>query len=488
MKMKKKIASVLAAIVFGSVSAISFAEISAIEASSAGQTWTDENGVTWNNPFDIRDDSDYSITIENAKVNGKNKAAVKISGIPGDIFSHNFEWRTEKDEVGNYTAQTFDGFITTIDIGNQILTFKYMQDANGVPLCEIRENKPLGIVAAVNDYQFCYIYYADSSLSPDVNAKIVDNGGKKALIAYIDDDNLINMLTSKEDTTAMTFACLFSEKGEANSISQVPIKFMISSKDGLIEDRSYFWKERVKITNNLNVYEMNEPETSSSAASPPQTSSSAASTPQTSSSAMSKPETSSSEVSKPTTSVPTASAPADSASANSSYVSSDNENKSEIIDVTIKSVDSENGLSGVELEKQVFGDSNSTWAQTEKIEFTSDKLFSVRYTAADGSTKTLGEKAEGRAANDGIWNTAWTLDTSLMSKDKPSAKLISKDGTADITAKVYVKTDAKKPSDSDGESESSSTSDNKKPIIIAVVIVSVVLAAGAVIVISKKRK
>lgn len=151
--------------------------------------------------------------------------------------------------------------------------------------------------------------------------------------------------------------------------------------------------------------------------------------------------------------------------------------KQETIDATLKNVDSKDGLSGAALEKQLFGDSGWTWEQVEKIEFTSDKLFSVRYTAADGSTKTLGEKAEGRAANDGIWNTAWTLDTSLISKDKPFVKLIAKDGTADITAKVYIKKDAQKPADSD-----------QKPTGAALAIFPVVLAAGAVIVISKKRK
>lgn len=156
---------------------------------------------------------------------------------------------------------------------------------------------------------------------------------------------------------------------------------------------------------------------------------------------------------------------------------SDTEGKQETIAATLKGVDSKEGLSGAALEKQIFGDSGWTWGQAEKIEFASDKLFSVQYTAADGSTKTLGEETAARAEDDGIWNTAWTLDTSLMSKEKPFVKLIAKDGTADITAKVYIKMNAEKPSNSD-----------QKPTGIALAIAPVVLAAGAVIVISKKRK
>lgn len=179
-----------------------------------------------------------------------------------------------------------------------------------------------------------------------------------------------------------------------------------------------------------------------------------------------------------TTSDPTTSEPTSSDPTTSSAVPGDTDKpaEQETLDATLKNVDSKDGLSGASLEKQLFGDSGWTWGQVEKVEFTSDKLFSVQYTAADGSTKTLGETAA-RAENDGIWNTAWTLDTSLMSKDKPSVKLIAKDGTADITAKVYIKKDAQKPSNSD-----------QKNTGIALAIAPIVLAASVVIVASKKRK
>ena len=104
-------------------------------------------------------------------------------------------------------------------------------------------------------------------------------------------------------------------------------------------------------------------------------------------------------------------------------------------------------------------------------------MFSVQYTAADGTNKTLGEQTAARAEDDGIWNTEWTFDTSLMSKDKPFVKLIAKDGTADITAKLYIKKDAEKPSNSDQKSTG-----------IALATAPAVLAASAVVAVSKKRK
>lgn len=188
----------------------------------------------------------------------------------------------------------------------------------------------------------------------------------------------------------------------------------------------------------------------------------------------SDPATSTSTTSNPTTSSTVTSNPATSDSAPNAPDSSD---KQETISATLKSVDSKNGLSGEQLEKQLFGDSGWTWQQVEKIEFASDKLFSVQYTAADGRNKTLGEQTDAGAADGGIWNTEWTLDISLMSKNKPFVKLIAKDGTADITAKLYIKKDAEKPSNSDQKSTG-----------IALATAPAVLAASAVVAVSKKRK
>lgn len=129
------------------------------------------------------------------------------------------------------------------------------------------------------------------------------------------------------------------------------------------------------------------------------------------------------------------------------------------------------------LDERLFGDSGWTWGQVEKIEFSSEELFSVQYKNDNGDWVKLGDEAAARTAADGIWNTAWTLDTSEMAKDNKYAKVIAKDGTADITAKVYIKKDAQKPVNGD-----------QKPTGVALAIAPVVLAAGAVIVISKKRK
>lgn len=153
----------------------------------------------------------------------------------------------------------------------------------------------------------------------------------------------------------------------------------------------------------------------------------------------------------------------------------DTEQKQEILEVTLKNVDSENGIEGEALDKLLFGDSGWTWEQVDRIVFTSDKLFSVRYKNNSGDWVTLNDKPAIKADEANIWSTLWVLDASVMGKDK-IAKVIAKDGTADITAKIYIKKGAEKPSGSDN-----------KPTGIALAIAPVVLAAGAVIVISKKR-
>ena len=221
-------------------------------------------------------------------------------------------------------------------------------------------------------------------------------------------------------------------------------------------------------------------DTSEPTTSEPTTSDPATSTSTTSDPATSDPATSTSTTSNPTTSNPTTSSTVTSnpATSDSATNAPDSSDKQETISATLKSVDSENGLSGEELEKQLFGDSGWTWQQVEKIEFDSDKLFSVQYTAADGTNKTLGEQTDAGAADDNIWATAWTLDISLMSKNKPFVKLIAKDGTVDIKAKYYIKKNAEKPS----------AGGDQKPTGIALAIAPVVLAASAVVAASKKKK
>lgn len=149
-----------------------------------------------------------------------------------------------------------------------------------------------------------------------------------------------------------------------------------------------------------------------------------------------------------------------------------------VLEVTLKNVDSEKGIEGEALDKLLFGDSGWTWNEVEKIEFTSDDLFSVSYKAEDGWV-TLGEAiASDRAGDDDIWSTAWTLLTADMAKKDKSAKVIAKDGTINVTAKVYIKTGAEKPADGA----------DQQPTGIALATAPVILAAGFVIIAAKKRK
>ena len=175
---------------------------------------------------------------------------------------------------------------------------------------------------------------------------------------------------------------------------------------------------------------------------------------------------------KPETSEP-ASKPAE-----STVTPGGSEKAQEILDVTLKNVDSENGIEGAALDELLFGESGWTWDQVEKIEFSSEELFSVQYKDDNGDWVKLGDEAATRAAANGIWNTAWTLDPSEMAKDNKYAKVIAKEGIVDVTAKIYIKKGAEKPS----------SGSDQAPTGIALAIAPVVLAAGAVIVISKKRK
>ena len=184
--------------------------------------------------------------------------------------------------------------------------------------------------------------------------------------------------------------------------------------------------------------------------------------------------------SEPATSQPAASEPA-SKPAESTVVPGGSEKAQEILDATLKNVDSKSGIEGEALDKLLFGDSGWNWEQVEKVEFSSKELFSVQYKNDSGDWVKLGDDTAARAAADGIWNTAWTLNTSEMAKDNKYAKVIAKDGTVDVTAKVYIKKDAEKPSDGNSGSD-------QQPTGIALAIAPIVLAASAATVFVKKKK
>ena len=107
-------------------------------------------------------------------------------------------------------------------------------------------------------------------------------------------------------------------------------------------------------------------------------------------------------------------------------------------EVIIPKVSSTKGIDGNNLNKILFDEAGQTWAQVDCIIFTSNSLFSVQYTGVDGKTHTLG--ADEQRADDGsIWSTEWTLETSRMSRKKNYVKLISKDGFAEIRARIFLK-------------------------------------------------
>lgn len=416
MKMRKMAAAALAAVVAaGSVSAVSFAE-------------TDE----------IREDSKYEITLEKEIVDGEEKAAVIFKGLPKEAFTFNYA-HTHETILGKHN-------------GKNVIQVR-RPDFNGVRVI-IGDNDSQLRFFYINTYKDeldKYIFEWEASNNPYSDNQetypmtFKEDGDTITLTAYLDLENaILKDLSTEEKVVATTYVDLFGgsiscydddndghisddeEKFSWISVGDcgeyVPIysneKIALHTSDKLDATA----KERVKITNNLN-------------------------------------------------------APAESDPTESTVIPGGSEKAQEILDATLKNVDSKNGIEGEALDKLLFGDSGWTWGQVEKIEFTSDKLFSVQYTAADGSTKTLGEQTAARAEDEGVWNTEWTLDTSLLSKDKPFVKLIAKDGTADITAKVYIKKDAQKPTNTD-----------QKGTGIALAIAPVILAAGAVIVISKKRK
>ncbi len=458
-KRKLLCAALAAMLVCGSVSTVSFAETAATEESTTEQTWTDEDGITWKNPFEIREEeSKYSITLENAVVDGKEKVAVKLSGLPKEMFTYDFDFRMDDPNNSNrYYYQKLKGFYTTIDIDNKFLCFRYNQDITGAITCNIVK------VWAYNpanydiiDYTHNYLiilddFYLDyNDQFPTADAQIIEGGDALSLVAYVDDDELVEALTLKNQVTVFVGADIngtYASYSDNNAPGTYGILNYIYS-DGTIVvdpfDRAEPCKENVKVTNNLNTAD----ETSNTS------------------------EPTSSDTSKPTESTVTPGGTDPVSEPDSST------NEQTVLEVTLKNVDSENGIEGTKLDELLFGESGWTWDQVEKIVFTSDKLFSVQYTAVDGSTKTLGEEEAARTAAGGIWNTEWTLDTSLMSKNKSFVKLIAKDGTADIKATIYIKKDAAKPS-TDGDQANTG---------IALAIAPIALAASVVIVASKKKK
>ena len=297
---------------------------------------------------------------------------------------------------------------------------------------------------------------------------IKEDGDTMTLTAYLDDDNaILKDLLAKEKIVATTYADLYGSGGSyrdsnndghisadeqddwievGDAWEYVPIYSDEKIKLHTSDKKDATAKERVKITNNLNAPAESEPNTSEPALDPTES-----------------------------TVIPGGTDPA------AKPGGSDKPANQDIIEVTLKNVDSENGIEGEALDKLLFGDSGLTWEQVEKIEFSSDDLFSVQFSTDNGGWRKLGEEVAARADDENIWNTVWTLNTSEMAKDKKFAKVIAKDGIIDVTAKVYIKSNAEKPSDGNSGSD-------QQPTGIALAIAPVVLAASAAIVVFKKKK
>lgn len=173
--------------------------------------------------------------------------------------------------------------------------------------------------------------------------------------------------------------------------------------------------------------------------------------------------------------------------------------KPDVTETVIKGVDKGKGVEGDALNEILFGDSGKTWADVEKVEFTSDGLFSLQFSTTNetaGTTWfTMGkdEVPAARADDDKQWATSWTItenEMALFDTTKNGGayvKVIAKDEPVDIKVNVSFKADAPKPDDS---SNTETPGNNNPNTGIALAIAPAILAAGAVVVVStaKKRK
>ena len=173
--------------------------------------------------------------------------------------------------------------------------------------------------------------------------------------------------------------------------------------------------------------------------------------------------------------------------------------KPDVTETVIKGVDKAKGVEGDALNEILFGDSGKTWADVEKVEFTSDGLFSLQFSTTNetaGTTWfTMGkdEVPAARADDDKQWATSWTItenEMALFDTTKNGGawvKVIAKDEPVDIKVNVSFKADAPKPDDS---SNTETPGNNNPNTGIALAIAPAILAAGAVVVVStaKKRK
>lgn len=429
MKFRKTAAAVLAAVMaVGTVSAVSHAA-------------TTDN--------EIRENSKYEIILEKTIVDGEEKAAVIFKGLPKEVFTFEYAHRDEHLQ-GEYEGTKV---IWVSEFDNRFSVYVEFGEEDG----DLRMTAFPQETGNEHKWVAWNGKYGDNREEYPIISK--EEGDTITLTVDLDLNNpKLKDLASKDKTVVTTYVEIHgwgsnyydtnndghisdneeNENGWAGFTGDANEDVPIYSNEKIKLHTSDKWnataKESVKITNNLNV-----PETSEPASEPVESTVTPGST-------------------------DTVSAP------------ESGTNEQTVLEVTLKNLDSENGIEGAALDKQLFGDSGWTWNEVEKIEFTSDKPFSVQFAVDNDGWKTLGEEAA-RDAIDGKWNTEWTLNASEMAKNKKYAKVIAKEGTTDVKATVYIKQGAVKPS-----------ADGQKPTGITLAIAPVVLTAGAAIVLLKKRK
>ena len=528
--------------------------------------------------IEIRKNSSYKITLENAIVNGEKMIAVTLENIPKELLEHEWDYTSESVWTETRTVAPNFPFAIMIETENNFITFlpnKYSPEND----CYIYGNYS-DFMQNSSDFNSAFpaVYSAKNDLdAAQFPCERIENNKTFSFTAYIapESETVKDFLVS-EKVLVFAYAELVEVYMSADGFGMGEnTREICVASDGTIIDEPQFddsgklienrgndihFKERVTVVNKLPKVEESEPEsssTSSSSTSKPEqitsqsnsassstansTSSSAQTLPEISLPEFSIPDVNFSDWSIPEFSFPNASHPNSTTSnsdvsneseppetssnagsstssksadthepsvsetftgddnssenpkpenngngsgMNNMQSSSQNNSSANIetnvlnYEVIIPKVSSTKGIDGNNLNKILFDEAGQTWAQVDRIIFTSNSLFSVQYTGVDGKTHTLG--ADEQRADDGsIWSTEWTLETSRMSRKKNYVKLISKDGFAEIRARIFLKPQ--------GEYSFVYDEESHKNYPTAIVIMAMVIAALGSGVLVKKR-
>ena len=214
------------------------------------EAWTDSQGNNWKGKFHTLDiESQYSITVDKVVVNGAEKAAVKISGLPSRMLDTNYErddYRyDDHDSIGSdgsysILRRDLSWLNITIDIGERYLSFAtndVNKDFKGAVVTAV----PYSLEYEDTLYRSAYFSIAGNILfDPDelpdeypedypdnykqtiieenqdrldranaqfFNVEMKRNGDTFELIGYFDvDDETVKELVSAKETTVATCA------------------------------------------------------------------------------------------------------------------------------------------------------------------------------------------------------------------------------------------------------------------------------------------